>query len=411
LENSYKNRIYNNLNYNQYLNYFILLYAFCLPISIAGVSFATIMLILLWFLQKDFKNKFEEIKSSYFIIAIVIFILYSLVSASWSSDKIFALEYVKKYYHFLIIPIIFTSLKKEYINKIFSAFLLGMIISEITSYGIFFEIWTKEGVSSSDPSPFMDHSNYSTYLAFTAFILFYKIIYSDELKWKISYGIFFLLSTRNLFLNGGRTGQFFFLITLLLVGFISFKNKIRSTFLLLFLVSSIFLAAYSFSPVFKDRFDYFIHDIEQMVYQKDFSNSFSLRYALWMTGLEASKKDFIIGTGIGNEVENIDIGIEKYSIPDYFISENYIDFHNFFVQYLVQLGLVMILLIFYFLITIRIKNKMYNNLLYIFAILYILHSMTGNSFHISASMILFVLFSSVFIAIGKYDTEKKNNAL
>ena len=410
--NSVKIKTKDKLFYNDYVNYFILLYAFCLPISRAGVSLSVLSIFLFWILEADFKRKYFEIKNNYFILAIFIFILYSFIAVLWSSDKIFALEYVKKYYHFLIIPIIFTSLKKEYIDKVFSAFLLGMLISEITSYGIFFELWRKEGISPNDPSPFMDHSNYSTYLAFTVFILMHKIIHTDDLKWKLAYSIFFLFSTSNLFLNGGRTGQFSFLITLCVIGFLNFKNKLKAVVLFISLGTTIFVSAYNLSPVFKDRFDYFLHDVEVMINEKDFSNSFSLRVALWISGLEASKHNLIFGSGIGDERENANYILQKFNISnDNFKqeTENSIDFHNMYVQYIVQLGivgLIIILLIFYLLFKLDIRDKVYKNLLIIFLILYFCHSMLGNSFHINQSMVLFVLFSSIFITIYKYEKVK-----
>ena len=398
--------------YEDYINYLILLYAFCLPISRAGVSLSVILIFLFWIFQANFKRKFYEIKQNYFILLIFIFIIYSFIAILWSSDKIFAIEYVKKYYHFLIIPIIFTSLKKEYIDKVFSAFLLGMLISEITSYGIFFELWTKEGVSPNDPSPFMDHTNYSTYLAFTVFILMHKIIHTDDLKWKLAYSIFFLFSTSNLFLNGGRTGQFSFLIALCLIGFLNFKNKLKAVVLFISLGTTIFVSAYNLSPVFKDRFDYFLHDVEVMINEKDFSNSFSLRVALWISGLEASKHNLIFGSGIGDERENANYILQKFNISnDNFKqdTENSIDFHNMYVQYIVQLGivgLIVILLIFYLFFKLDIRDKVYRNLLIIFLILYFCHSMLGNSFHINQSMVLFALFSSIFITIYKYQKVK-----
>ena len=412
MNNYFKNINISRTFYNNYINYFIILYAFCLPISRAGISLSIVLIFLFWILEADFKRKYFEIKNNYFILAIFIFILYSFIAVLWSSDKIFALEYVKKYYHFLIIPIIFTSLKKEYIDKVFSAFLLGMLISEITSYGIFFELWTKEGVSPNDPSPFMDHSNYSTYLAFTVFILMHKIIHTDDLKWKLAYSIFFLFSTSNLFLNGGRTGQFSFLITLCIIGFLNFKNKLKAVVLFISLGTTIFVSAYNISPVFKDRFDYFLHDVEVMINEKDFSNSFSLRVALWISGLEASKHNLIFGSGIGDERENANYILQKFNISnDNFKqeTENSIDFHNMYVQYIVQLGivgLIIILLIFYLLFKLDIRDKVYKNLLIIFLILYFCHSMLGNSFHINQSMVLFVLFSSIFITIYKYEKLK-----
>ena len=412
MNNYFKNINISRTFYNNYINYFIILYAFCLPISRAGISLSIVLIFLFWILEADFKRKYFEIKNNYFILAIFIFILYSFIAVLWSSDKIFALEYVKKYYHFLIIPIIFTSLKKEYIDKVFSAFLLGMLISEITSYGIFFELWRKEGISPNDPSPFMDHSNYSTYLAFTVFILMHKIIHTDDLKWKLAYSIFFLFSTSNLFINGGRTGQFSFLIALCLIGFLNFKNKLKAVVLFISLGTTIFVSAYNISPVFKDRFDYFLHDVEVMINEKDFSNSFSLRVALWISGLEASKHNLIFGSGIGDERENANYILQKFNISnDNFKqdTENSIDFHNMYVQYTVQLGivgLIIILLIFYLLFKLDIRDKVYRNLLIIFLILYFCHSMLGNSFHINQSMVLFVLFSSIFITIYKYEKLK-----
>lgn len=402
-----------SVNYGMVLNYFIVLYAFCLPISRAGVSFSIIVLMLFWLLEGDFKRKYQEIKNSYFILSISIFILYSVVAILWSDDKLFAMDYVKKYYHFLLIPVILTSLKREYIERVFSAFLLGMLISEITSYGIFFEIWTIKGVLPTDPSPFMSHINYSIYLAFTIYILAHKLIYTKELKWKISYSIFFILSTTNLFLNGGRTGQLAFIITLILFGFLNIKNKLKAFISMILLATFILLTAYNVSPVFKDRFDYLIHDIEGMIYENNYSNSFSLRVALWRTGIEASKEAVVFGTGIGDEMLNAKKGIERFSIPDAFGSEhteNYIDYHNAFVQYLVQLGvvgLILFLLIFYFLLKLEIKDKIYKNLLYIFSILFLLQSMQGLTFHIQKSMILFVLFSSLFLVIKKFEEESK----
>ncbi|MDX4026540.1 O-antigen ligase family protein, partial [Aliarcobacter skirrowii] len=368
-------------------------------------------LFLFWILQKDYKRKFDEIKNNYFILILLLFIVYSFVAILWSSDKIFALDYVRKYYHFLIIPIIFTSLNKEYLEKVFSAFLFSMLISEITSYGIFFEIWTKQGISPDDPSPFMNHSNYSIYLAFTIFILLHKVLYSKDKGLKLFYLMFLILSSSNLFLNGGRAGQFAFIIALFIFGFLNIKNRLKA-FVSIFIVGIIILVtSYNISPVFKDRFNYFLHDINSMIHKDDYSNSFSLRVALWMTGLEASKENILFGTGIGDEIINAENGINRFNIPPIFGSSdttNYIDYHSSFIQYLVQLGivgLIIFILIFYFLVRIKIKNKVYSNLLYIFVVLYILQSTIGLTFHIQKSMIFFTLFTSIFLVISKYEKE------
>ena len=64
-----------------------------------------------------------------------------------------------------------------------------------------FELWTKDGISPTDPSPFVDHTSYSCFLAFTSFILIYKIVYSSNLTWRYFYIIYFLTALTNLFIN------------------------------------------------------------------------------------------------------------------------------------------------------------------------------------------------------------------
>jgi len=117
----------NNLNYNIILNYLIILYAFCIPLSKAGISLFGILLILFWLMERNFKEKINLILNEKIIILVILFLTLSFFSILWSSDKIFALDYLKKYWHFLILPIIYTSLKKDNIKFVFNAFLFSML--------------------------------------------------------------------------------------------------------------------------------------------------------------------------------------------------------------------------------------------------------------------------------------------
>ena len=398
------------IDYNKFINYFIVLYSFCLPISKAGTTFSAICLILLWFIESNFKVKISLIKSNKFMIVLGTFLLLSFLSIFWSSDTSFAVDYIRKYWHFLIIPIIYTSLNKSYINHVFSAFLLGMFISEIVSYGIFFEFWTKEGVSPNDPSPFMDHTNYSIYLAFTVFILMHRILFEPLIKWKIMYGVFMLFSMSNMLVNGGRTGQVAFFVTLFIVAFLNIKNKLIAIFGSIIFVFIVFTSAYNTSPVFNDRINYAFHDIEKMIKDKDFTNSFSIRVSLWIIGTEQFLDNFLIGTGIGDEDVDIQIYVKKYNFIYYDnFQDNYIDYHNAYVQYSVQLGifgLILFILLFLNLLKLKFKSIIYRNLNITFISLYLLLSTVGLSLHIMASMTLFALFSGLFNAISRFETSQ-----
>ena len=398
------------IDYNKFINYFIVLYSFCLPISKAGTTFSAICLILLWFIESNFKVKISLIKSNKFMIVLGTFLLLSFLSIFWSSDTSFAVDYIRKYWHFLIIPIIYTSLDRSYIKHVFSAFLLGMFISEIVSYGIFFEIWTKDGVPPHDPSPFMDHTNYSIYLAFTVFILMHRILFEPLIKWKIMYGVFMLFSMSNMLVNGGRTGQVAFFVTLFIVAFLNIKNKLIAIFGSIIFVFIVFTSAYNTSPVFNDRINYAFHDIEKMIKDKDFTNSFSIRVSLWIIGTEQFLDNFLIGTGIGDEAVDIQKYVKKYNFIYYDnFQDNYIDYHNAYVQYSVQLGifgLILFILLFLNLLKLKFKSIIYRNLNITFISLYLLLSTVGLSLHIMASMTLFALFSGLFNAISRFETSQ-----
>jgi O-antigen ligase len=390
------------------INCFIIIYAFFAPISKAGTVFSGVLLILLWLIQGDFKSKISMLKTNEFIIVLGLFLLLSLLSVFWSSDSSYYADYMRKYWHLLMIPIIYTSLQEKYIKHIFSAFLLGMFISEIVSYGIFFEIWTKEGVSPHDPSPFMDHTNYSVYLAFTVFILMHRIRFEPVIKWKITYGLFMLFSMSNMLVNGGRTGQVAFFMTLVVVALLNIKYKLRAVVGSIVVGSIIFIAAYNISPVFHDRMNYTSHDIEVMVNEKDFTNSFSVRVSLWIMGINQFLDNPIIGKGIGDEAVGLETYIKKYNFTNYDdFQGKYIDYHNAFVQYAVQLGIggfILFVLLLIMLLRLKFKSIVYRNLNITFVCLFSLLSMNGLSLHIMASMVLFSLFASVFNTISEFES-------
>ncbi len=404
-------RIPIKLELTKILNYLIIVYAVCLPLSKAGISLFGVLLILVWLFEANFRKKFSEIKEIKLFWALFAFLSFSVLAVLWSSDTLYALDYIKKYWHFLVMVVIYTSLQEKYIKHVFTAFLLGMLISEIVSYGIFFEIWTKEGVSSHDPSPFLDHTSYSVFLAFTAFILIYKIILTQSLSWKFFYILYFLTAISNMFINGGRTGQVIFFVGLVFIGFSHIKNKIKASFTIIILILTFGITAYNFSPTFESRFDYTVDDLQKMVTQKDFTGSLSARIGLWKIGTENFLQSPILGVGIGDEAQYSQEDLLKYKL-DYFVSSNgtfyYVDYHNAFVQYLVQLGIVgfiLFLIIFYYLSRLKIDSQPYHDLLKLFIILYILWSMVGLSFHINSSMVFFSLFGAIFLKIFSFESK------
>jgi len=398
-----------NLSYEAIINFFILLYAFCLPISRAGISFATILLMLFWILQANFSKKFDEIKNSYFILTIFTFVAYSSLAVIWSDDKFFALEYVRKYYHFLLIPIIYTSLKKKNIDRVFLAFLFGMFVSVIFFYGVLLNIFTYEGTNSNSTSVFMNRIDYSIYIVLAIFIAINQLIYSKCLNWKFFYGFASLVFTITLFLNGGRTGYFAFFVVLIILVLMNSRYKLIGLFNSIIAIVVIFLVAYNLSPVFKDRMIYLEKDIERMIIDGKFDQSFSMRIKMWELGIKSSFKEPLLGNGIGDEIVHIKDEVEKYNLGRFVEKNtNFINYHNIFIHHWSQLGLVGLLLtilLFYYLYKLEFKKQIYKNLNTVFVTICTLLFLQG-ILAIPSSKIFFGFFASVFLTISKIELNK-----
>lgn len=155
-------------DYSKIINIIIIFYAFTLPLSRASIVFFSFVLIVLWLLDNTQKQKYRLILHSKVIVALFVFLLFNLLSLLWSDDTANAFDYMLKYWYFLSIIVIFTTLQKAYVLKVLSAFIMGMFISEIISYGVFFELWQFKHAYPENPSPFMHHIEYSVFLAFTS---------------------------------------------------------------------------------------------------------------------------------------------------------------------------------------------------------------------------------------------------
>ena len=217
-----------NIDYNKYINYIAVLYAFTIPISRAGIVLFSVLMILLWLLEGGFKEKYSKMKNNNLVVLIIALVIFYFLSLLWSDNLVNGLKYSKKFWYFITIFVIFTSIKKEYIKYMVSAFLISMFISEVISYGIFFEWWNFKNRLPSFPTPFMYHLEYSLFLAFTALLLLNRVFTVEERVYKFGYFIYFSTVTANLFINGGRTGQLAFIVSIFIVGFLNIKHKVKA---------------------------------------------------------------------------------------------------------------------------------------------------------------------------------------
>ncbi|MGZ8548570.1 MAG: O-antigen ligase family protein [Sulfuricurvum sp.] len=280
--------------------YSALLFAFTLPLSRAAVSFFILWFVVLFLVRKDFKTSWEMIKSNRALVAMGAFISIMFISLLWSNDTHEALNQIRLYSYWILIPILATTLKKEWLLTIITAFLTGMFVSEIVAYGIFFEWWSYKNSTPDYPSPFMFHIHYSIFLATTSILLLSRLL-SYRYTWqsKLPMFLFFLTSTGNLMLSTGRTGQLALLVAIGVAVIIHYRLTIKSFFIFVTLGTMLFVGAYTTLDLFQKRFDMAVSDVRQ--FQKgNFDTSWGLRAAFWVVTYDIIREHPLIGIGIGD---------------------------------------------------------------------------------------------------------------
>jgi O-antigen ligase len=398
-----------NINFQKYISYILIVYAFSFPVSKAATNLFEVLAILLWIAEGNWREKFQFYKTNLLSISIALLIGFSLLSILWHGNAETTLRYIAKYRHLLIIFVFYTSFDTKYTRPLLSAFLLSMFLSELMSYGIFFELIHYKDISPDDPSPFMSHMTYSTVLAFTTAILLIMISYEEKLKYKLFYILFFFSATANLFINGGRSGQIIYIVLITTVLISLMRHKLLAllgAFTTIFVVLTL---AYNFSPNFQTRTDQLYTDINNMIVYDNFQGSGATRVALSIVGVHTIKENFFFGTGIAYKMDDIETYAEDLGFEPEHLKE-FADYHSTFLTIAAQLGFIGILIslaIIYALFSFKYQNKEQKIMSLTFAIAFVMFSFSHNTLHTMNPMIFFALFGGFFNALSKLYNEGK----
>jgi len=390
---------------NTYMNYLIVAYAFSFPISKAGTNGIELLLLILWLIQGHWSSKLHALKSNLFIVTLGAFLLWSLISLFWASDISFALSYIGKYHHFLMIPIIYTTLEKRYIKYIFSAFVLSMLISEVLSYSIYFGLMTYKHATPQFPTPFMHHVTYSAVLVFTTSILLISFFKEKILKYKIFYLVFFITATANLFVNGGRTGQLIFIILIFVLFLFYIKHKMKAILIASIVSVATLFLAYQYSNNFASRVEQLTNGFQKAIYHNDYTDQGGMRTAMIIIGTYTFLNNFALGTGIGNTMKDANKYSKELGLKTRDMNE-FADYHNIFINIAAQLGvigIVLLLTMFYILFKTKFISQEYDAIKIMFVVTFILYSCTHNSIHVMNGMVFFALFTGLLIAISRLE--------
>jgi O-antigen ligase len=394
-----------------YINYLILIYAFTLSFPSEVKRVVAILMIILWITDRT-KYDFKLPKTNIFLF-FWIFIGYCILSYFWS-DVSFneALKYIKRYWYYLPIFIIFKYLKKEYFEYAISFFLFGMLISEVLSYGNYFTFWKIGFGAPHDPTVFMQHTLYSIFLSVTSIFLLSKIIYAKNNKKKMIYLLFFITVTINLLIGSGRTGYFTLFITLIIVVFFIYKAKLKIILTTIVTISIVLFLSYTLSPNFKNRISSANSDITKVINNSNYSTPIGARIGFWIIAKEITKDNLLLGLGVANNINKKNEYITTNKLTNFNYVKKLEHFHNNFLEIITQFGIVgLALFIYLFFLISRIEIK--DKTIYVLKIstlsIFLIGSLSDMLFYLNDTMFLFSF--TIGIILAKYKLENQDSKL
>ena len=362
---------------------------FSIPFSTSVSGILAAVIIAGWLLRGDFKRNWDELKSNQVVVACLLFVGLHIAGLLWTSDLMHGLTVLKKQWKFLLIPVCMCCVRKEHVNFYIGSLTLGMAISVMISYGIWLEMIPPfNRATIYDPVPFGTHITYNVLLAVAIYLLTRALLF-DARTSVFRQGLRLLvlaIMVANMFITGGRSGQAMFFAAAIVLCFQYFRGQsFKAGTVSVVVILGIFLMAYSFSDLFRKRF-------QGAISNRYISTQERIAYAV--AGIRIWANHPLIGVGTGdlpNELKRVD----PHRRPEFYGGNP----HNMYILVMVQfgtLGLGSLLYMFYAQIRHAIgkQKPLFKQVGVAFPLLFMVVNFGESYLFIHATQLVFAVFTS-----------------
>ena len=282
------------------------------------------------------------VRSSPVLLAILAFVGVSVVSLAWSADVAGGLDYLAKYRYLLLAAVVATTLPCERVARVVDAFLAGIAVSLLWSFGIAAGVIRFGHGYPEHPAPSMNHLDYSMFLAVAALLMLVRLVHCPGGRWqRAAWGALAMVSFAGLLLNIGRSGQLAFFVALaaLLTRHLPGPRLLRP--LVAAAATALLLAlAYLSVPTFRGRAGAALAEVEGALVRQEYVTNQGKRIASWIASVEVMLEHPLLGTGVGDAVDAFHRTVRERH-PDLVEAvREYRHLHNQYLQVGVELGLL-----------------------------------------------------------------------
>ncbi|KQC30607.1 O-antigen ligase family protein [Flagellimonas eckloniae] len=386
----------------------IILFAITLPLG-RGLFNSVFLLIIGYWLYKIFKGEINfRRKDLIFLIVVCSYYFYSIVSLIYTDNIEYGLDKIYSQSFLLFFPLFFLSFKEEIGNrtylKTFQGFWFSLTAVSFLSiakqlYGVLSGKYGLETLTENNLSTSIV-DNY--FLGFSLLISFCLITYTYIKLFKNHIRLFrpialeiatvfiltitlILLNSRNLiFLTAACVCTLFFVQSVL--------RKTPFLFIkILFAMVAVIFLNYCANPYFGKKMKEVVNYNQENSKDKYWGG---MRQSIWDCTVKVIKTDPIIGVGVGDQKDQLELCYKIYMHNRLFAMNNNFNTHNIFLQIFLGTGVLgVVLFLFSFVYMIRIAILSNNGYYIIFVGVFILAGLTESYFERNLTMAFFSFYN------------------
>lgn len=361
-------------NYILVANYLLIIYAFFLPIHGKPVKTIFVIVLFLFLISGNLKEKLIFAIKDNVVQSILLFFIVHFVWMIGSDNLDSAIFKSKELKHLLYIIIFIVVIRKDFVQKILFGFLLGVFFSEIVSFLMYFDIIIPylPYTETTPYVPFMtSYTQHSIIIAISLSLLLYKILFKQEtMLLKIFYILFFMAGIINLLMVQSKLGYGLFSMSILIVIiYFTIKKKKYILFpLSLIAIMGVYALLYNLNEPFQNRIVGMVEQTNATIKKQEYQGSLGVRIGFYVYGYDLIKDNFLFGVGSGDHIDEFNTYVRKHeqnlqNLQGFYQNTSngfYASLHSEFLDNYIQfgvIGLLAFLNIFYQLIKYKKKDE------------------------------------------------------
>lgn len=397
----------------KFLNYLLLLLLFFLMTSYKIHSSLLYFILLVFFLNKNFKEHLLFALKNKFVQACILYFSIYIIWMIGTEDLSYAFVQIKINKVFLYSILFIAIIRKEFMNKFFFVFFFGLFINVIWSYLIFFNI-VDSPFRTSGYLPLLEKIDHAFFVMIGISYSLYRLLkHKDKIVFKILFILFICIESFNIFITNNKTMMFLYLLVILVTAIYIYKNNIYKIFFIsIIFFSFVFIVLNYFLPSVKDNLIREIKTTYKSLNSDDYNGSMAARIGISKFALSIISENKLFGLGTGDHaleiikiVEGSDLKEKNFSSYNILINNldtgKAVNIHNTYLQILVQFGIIGLIIFFniFYQIVRNISNKIdiTSYLLLIMIIIILVQFNTGWDFQFGNLGNFFILMVSILI--------------